>query len=119
MTQRMARIGDLLRGELAEILRNEVRDPRVGLATVSNVSVSRDLGHAVVRVSVLGDDEARDACIEALSKAQGFVRTLLARRVRHLRNVPELDFRLDRGAEHSQRIEEILETLHGSDEERS
>lgn len=119
MTKRTERVADLLRGEIAEILRHQLRDPRIGLATVSHVSVSRDLGHAVVRVSVLGDDPARTASVEVLRGAQGFIRTLLARRVRHLRNVPELDFQLDRGAEHSQRIQEILENLHVGEDERS
>ncbi len=112
MTLRTDRVGDLLRGELATILLREIRDPRVaGLATVSGVTVSRDLGHAVVRISVLGDEETRQQSVEALERAKGFIRSLLARRVR-LRTIPNLVFRLDRGPEHSQRISEILENLN-------
>ncbi len=111
MSQRTDRVGDLLRGELASIIQREVRDPRVGLTTVSGVTVSRDLSHAEVRISVLEQDEdKRRATLEALEHARGFIRSLLARRVR-LRQVPELAFKLDRGAEHSQRISEILEEL--------
>ncbi len=110
MSQRTDRVGDLLRAELASIIQHEVRDPRVGLTTVSGVTVSRDLSHAEVRISVLGDDEKRQAALEALEHARGYIRSVLARRVR-LRLVPALAFKLDRGAEHSQRISEILEEL--------
>ena len=111
MSQRTERVGDLLRAEIADIFQHQLRDPRVGLATVAGVTVSRDLAHAEVRVSVLGEETARHESIAALKKARGFIRSTLARRVR-LRVVPELKFVLDRGAEHSQRITEILEGLH-------
>ncbi len=114
MSQRQERVADLLRREISEIIRLEVRDPRVGLVTISDLSVGRDLGHAKVRVSVLGEEEERTQAIEALNRAKGFIRSTLAKRVR-LRTVPDLSFQLDRGAEHSQRINEILETLHDDD----
>ncbi len=111
MSQRTDRVGDLLRGELASIIQREMRDPRVSLTTVSGVTVSRDLSHAEVRISVLEqDEEKRRKSLEAMERATGFIRSVLARRVR-LRVVPELVFKLDRGAEHSQRISEILEEL--------
>jgi ribosome-binding factor A len=112
MSQRTHRIGDQLRAELAELLLREVRDPRVRLATVSHVEVSADLGYALVRVSVLGDEPQRLAAIEGLDRAKGFLRRELARRL-SLRATPELRFVLDRGAEHSQRINEILDGLDG------
>jgi len=112
MRKRTEKVGDLLRSELARIIRHEVRDPRVGLATVARVELSGDLSYAEVRISVLGDDETRTASIATLCRAKGFIRTCLARSVR-LRTVPELRFTLDRGAEHSQRISDILENLYG------
>ncbi len=115
MRQRVEKVGDLLRAELARIIQREVRDPRVGLATVAGVDLSGDLSHAQVRISVLGDDETRAASIQALTSAKGFIRSCLARSVR-LRTVPELVFKLDRGAEHSQRISDILESLDGDTE---
>ncbi len=111
MKGRGSRVEDLIRGELARIIRHEVKDPRRGLATVSSLTVSGDLSHAVVRLSVLGDDEQRATSVEALIQARGFIRSQLAKSVR-LRKVPELHFELDRGAEHSQRISDILESLH-------
>ena len=111
MSQRIGRLEDLLRGELAHVIRHEMRDPRVALATVSGIEVTRDLAHAKVRISVLGDDEAsREEAVATLERAKGFLRSALARRTR-LRTVPALEFLLDRGAEHSQEISELLETL--------
>lgn len=111
MSQRRERVAETLRAELASILRFEMKDPRLQLATVSEVRPTRDLSHAQVLVSVLGDDdEAREEAIEVLHRARGFVRSKLAGRVR-LRTVPELHFELDRGAEHSQRISSLLDEI--------
>lgn len=110
MSQRTQRIGDLIRAELAELIRRELRDPRVALATVNRVDVSGDLSHATVLVSALGADDQRAAAVEGLERARGFLRRELARRL-SLRTTPELRFELDRGAEHSQRISDLLDGL--------
>lgn len=115
MGRRTDRVGDLLRAELAELLVREVNDPRARGAVVTAVDPAPDLRSARVQVSVLGGDEEREAAIAALQGAAGFLRTRLARKVR-LKNVPELRFELDRGAEHSQRISDLLESLHVDDE---
>lgn len=115
MSRRTDRVAEMIRDQLATIIRGEVRDPRVGLATVSWVRVSGDLSHAEVGVSVLGDEDSRTASVAALVRAKGFIRTRLAKRVR-LRSVPELVFKLDRGAEHSQHISDLLERLDDRDQ---
>jgi ribosome-binding factor A len=115
MIRRTDRVSDLLRAELSDLLLREIHDPRVKLASVTGVEVTTDLKRAIVRISVLGDDAQRQETIEGLRHARGFLRTELARRLR-LRATPELNFELDRGAEHSQRISDILEGLHGRDE---
>ncbi|HEX6904601.1 MAG TPA: 30S ribosome-binding factor RbfA [Thermoanaerobaculia bacterium] len=115
MSRRTDRVADLLRAELSDLLLREVHDPRVKLASVVSVEVTTDLRRAVVKISALGDDEQRQGTIEGLRHAKGFLRTELAHRLR-LRTTPELVFELDRGAEHSQRIADILESLHGPDE---
>ncbi len=115
MSRRTDRVADLLRAELSDLLLREVHDPRVKLASVTAVEVTPDLRRAVVKISALGDDEQRQGTIEGLRHAKGFLRTELAHRLR-LRTTPELIFELDRGAEHSQRIADILESLHGPDE---
>jgi ribosome-binding factor A len=115
LSRRTDRVSDLLRAELADLLLREIHDPRVKLASVTEVAVSPDLGRAVVKISALGDDEQRQATLEGIRHAKGFLRKELAHRLR-LRVTPELVFELDRGAEHSQRISDILENLHGRDE---
>lgn len=99
------------------ILREEVKDPRVDLATVSRVEVSRDLGHARVWISALGKESERLDAVEALRNATGFVRQMLAPRMR-LRVVPQLRFELDRGAEHSQRISDLLKQQSYSEDDQ-
>ncbi|MEM6796938.1 MAG: 30S ribosome-binding factor RbfA [Acidobacteriota bacterium] len=110
MSQRQQRVADMLQGELASILMTGVKDPRVRLATVSKLEVSRDLSYARVLVSVLGSDEERERCIEGLHRARGYIRSQLASRVR-LRTVPELRFELDRGAEHQEHMHSLLASL--------
>lgn len=111
MSERTDRVADMMRAELAGILLREMKDPRVKLATISEVRVTRDLAHAKVFVSVLGSDDERDECIATLKRAAGFLRSALAKHTR-LRTTPELHFELDRGPEYSQRIEQILESLN-------
>jgi len=111
VSSRTHRVNELVRLELSEIIRREMKDPRVGLASISRVEVSRDLSHARIGVSVLGPDEDREDTVAALQHARGFLRSSLARRTR-LRTVPELAFELDRGAEHSQHMSDLLESLH-------
>lgn len=111
MSQRTDRVADQIRAELSQILRFEMKDPRISLASVSAVEVTRDFSHAKVMISVLGDDlDKRREAVDTLRQAQGWVRSQLAKRLR-LRQTPELHFELDRGAEHSQRINELLADL--------
>ena len=115
MSQRTTRVAELVRAELNELILHKVKDPRVRLATVSAVQLSGDLGHARVSISVLGEDDDRQSVVDALTHAGGYLRGQLSKRLR-LRVAPQLVFTLDRGAEHSQRISDLLENLHVGDE---
>src|SRR5690606_32768674 len=84
--------------------REEVRDPRVGIATITAVETSRELDHAKVYLTALGDDEAKEAAVEGLRSAAAFIRGQLGRRL-HMRRIPELHFEIDRKLEHALRIE--------------
>ncbi|HRC86389.1 MAG TPA: 30S ribosome-binding factor RbfA, partial [Thermoanaerobaculia bacterium] len=110
MSHRPERVADLLRAEISAILARELSDPRVRLVTVSQVEVSSDLRHAKVKLSILGNEAERQAALEGARHARGFIRRQLGSRL-SLRLVPELTFELDRGAEHSQRISDLLEEL--------
>jgi ribosome-binding factor A len=119
---RTRRIGEQLQRELAELIRDEISDPRIGMVTVSAVDVTRDLAHAKVFVAVLGANAEQTAeSIEILKSAAGFLRKLLGQRLR-LRTVPALHFHyddsFDRGARLSQLIDQAMtreEREDGSD----
>ena len=115
MSRRTDRMADLLRAELADLLLRSVHDPRIRLVTVTGVEVSPDLRRAAIKISALGEEAERLATVEALRHARGFLRTELSHRLR-TRVTPELVFELDRGAEQSQKISDLLESLHGRDE---
>ena len=95
--------------EIARVIR-DLKDPRVGFATVMDVRTSPDLRHARVYVSVLGEESARRAAIEALEGARGFVRARVGEAVT-LKYLPELEFELDRTLERAARIDELLGDL--------
>ena len=114
MTQRPShrpeRVAEAIRQTVAEFLTGNVRDPRVGFVTVTAVEVSGDLGHARVRVSVMGSEEEKAKSLEGLTSAARFLRAQVASQL-PLRTTPELHFELDRGLEHAQRIDQVLRKL--------
>ncbi|MBI2215396.1 MAG: 30S ribosome-binding factor RbfA [Acidobacteria bacterium] len=107
-TKRTRQVADVIRNEIAELLRREIHDPALGFVTICEVEVSTDLKVARVFYSVLGDDTAKESAARVLDKCRGLLRRLLAKRV-HLRAVPELEFRLDETAEHASRIDALLQ----------
>ncbi len=92
--QRSERVGDQIRRELAEVLRTEVKDPRIGFVSLTEVIVSADLKQAKVYVSVYGTPDEEKDSMAGLQSATGYVRTLLRARL-HLRRIPEIVFLLD------------------------
>ncbi len=119
---RSRRVGDQIQRELATLIRDQVKDPRVrGSVTVSGVEVTRDMGHAKVFMTVLGADaaESREAA-EALNNAAGFLRRELGRRM-VIRSVPQLHFMhdpsFDRGAHLSELIDRVMENERPRDED--
>jgi ribosome-binding factor A len=109
--RRTERLAHQIRVELAEMIARELKDPRIGFATVSRVELSADLHHAKVFVSVLGTPEEQEGTIEGLSSAAGFIRHEIGHRLT-LRRVPELTFLVDHGAEEGERIEMLLRKIH-------
>lgn len=97
------------------MLRSEVRDPRVGLATITAVETSPELDHARVYFTTLGGEEAREEVRQGLNSAAAFMRTQLGRRL-HIRRVPELHFEYDRVLEEATRIEQLLREALPADE---
>jgi ribosome-binding factor A len=111
--RRTDRLGHEIRVILAELIARQVKDPRIGFATVTRVEMTADLHHARVYVSVLGSPEEQESSIEGLSSAAGFLRHEIGHRL-DLRRAPELDFILDHGAEAVERIEMLLQRISQS-----
>jgi ribosome-binding factor A len=105
--QRVDRLGAELRRELAEVLRDDVRDPRLGLVTLQEVRVTRDLAHAKVYFTCMGADPAATARLLNGALA-GFLRHGLSRRVR-LRAMPDLQFVYDESVERGARLTDLIE----------
>ncbi len=104
---RTDRLNEQLRQELSLLIRDEVRDPRVGMVTITAVQTSRELDHARVYLSILGDAAAKGEAVAGLQSAAAFLRGQLGKRLT-LRRVPELHFEVDRVLEEAQRIESLL-----------
>lgn len=119
MSFRPERLAEAIKKEISELLREELKDPRIGFVSITSVEVSKDLRYANVFVSVFGEPAQQKASIEALQKAQGFIRGELGRRIR-LRYTPEITFKLDQSISHGSRIialmEEVREKGGGVDE---
>jgi len=107
---RNERIARELRREISDILRNEVKDPRIGFVSLTDVEVTADVRQAKVFFSVMGDDSDKRRALEALRAAGGFIRTEVARRIR-LRHVPELQFVLDESIERGVRVIDLMSKL--------
>ncbi len=105
---RRARIADQIQRELAEVIRLELRDPRVGLVTMTGVELSRDQSHAKVFFTVLGAESAAADATEGLQRAAGFLRSQLAHRLT-TRKVPELHFHFDDSVERGVRLSRLID----------
>jgi ribosome-binding factor A len=115
---RTQRVADYLQRELAALIQHEVRDPRVGMVSVTGVEVSRDLGHAKVYVTVMGSDSSDDAreSTEALNKAAGFLRSLLSKGS-NMRSVPQLRFYFDSSVGRGRDLEDLIKRAANADRE--
>ncbi len=117
MSRRTDRVNDLLREELSELLRREVKDPRVshGMVSITEVQVSPDLRHATVFVSHLGEATERDEVLRGLAAAAHFLRGELVHRLK-MRTVPELLFRFDPSIERGARLASLIHDVSGDRE---
>ena len=110
MTARTDRIDELLREEIGGILARDVRDPRIGFVTITDVETAPDLSIARVWVSVIGQPAEREQTIRALQRAMPFVRHELGTKIR-LRRIPELQIRADDTSQRGTRVLELLAEL--------
>lgn len=114
---RADRVANAMRRELAQLIQQEVRDPRIGMININDIEVSRDLATARVFVTLVGEQEhARiERSISVLNKAAGFLRSQLARVLR-MRSVPRIHFRYDETAIRGQRLSALIQKAIESDQ---
>jgi ribosome-binding factor A len=112
---RMRRVDEAVREVLSDAVTRDLKDPRVGFVTVTDVKTSADLRHARVYVSVLGSDTEQSATIDGLQSAHGYLQARVARQLK-MKHTPQLDFILDDTAQKADRLERMLAEM---DQERS
>ena len=114
MTERTARLDELLREEISRVLARDVHDPRIGFVTVTHVDVAPDLGHATVWISFIGQPHERKEALRALQRAMPYVRRQLG--ILRLRRIPELHVKPDETADRGTRVLTILRDLEEGEE---
>lgn len=113
---RNERIRELIKSEFSSILQRDLKDPRIGFVSVTDVEVSNDYSHVKIFVSVYGDEESKKQTMEGLESAKGFIRSELGKRIR-LRHTPEVHIIADNSIERGSRIFELLEKVKQGKEE--
>ncbi|AFQ45503.1 MULTISPECIES: 30S ribosome-binding factor RbfA [Desulfosporosinus] len=112
---RSNRLAETLKEEISQLIRVELKDPRIGFVTLTSVDVADDLSHAKVYISVLGTEEEGNASLDALNRAAGFVRSEIGKRIR-LRHVPSIVFKYDPSIQHGAYIAKLLKDVGVSEE---
>ena len=118
---RTQRIGDQMQRELALLIQREVKDPRLGLVTITAVEVSRDLSHAKVFITIMGKDDDEDAVkanLKILNEAGGFLRMQLGKAMK-LRTVPQLHFNYDASVRRGVELTSLIERAMAEDRKHS
>jgi ribosome-binding factor A len=105
---RPERLGDLIQREVSELIRLELRDPRVGMITITSVDVSPDMSHAKLFFTMLEKDKLEDT-LQGLKRSAGFLRTQLARRMK-MYTTPELRFEYDESVERGDRLSRLIDS---------
>ena len=116
--ERVRRLGELLKEEISKIIRREVKDPRIGFVSLTEVEVSGDLRHAKVFVSVYGDEKEKKETMEGLEQANGFIRKLVGERISTY-HTPEIIFRYDDSIEHGVYISQLIDQVRKEDKKRN
>ena len=110
---RNERLAEAVRQSVADLLRREIRDPRIGFVTLTGARVTPDLSQARLFVSILGPEASRDASLRALNRAAGYLQREVFRRLR-LRKAMNLIFVVDEAVAAGSRVEALLDEIHRS-----
>lgn len=119
MTRRIERLNSLLKEVLTEVIRKEVKNPHLSpLFTVTRVEISKDLQHAKVYISVIGDDETKKKALAVLQSARGFIAKHAFKEVTMF-HFPELNFILDESVEQQMHIESLISKIQAERKSRT
>lgn len=116
-SNRPAKLAGALKKRISQIIQRELRDPRIGFITITDVNVTPDLRYVRAYFSVLGDEKAKKSAVIGLTRAAGYIRQLVAKDIK-LRFAPEIVFKFDETFEQQQRIGELLERIKREDDQR-
>jgi len=108
---RTDRVADQIQRELANLIQFDVKDPRVGMVTITTVEVTKEFEKARIYFTVLGDDKTRESTAEGLARAAGFLRKELARRLK-LRTTPGLQFVYDKSIAHAAKMSQLISSAN-------
>ena len=117
--KRTDRVADQIQRELAQLIAQQVKDPRVGMVTITGVDVTREFDHAKIYITVMGaDQEAVKETLTGLRAAAGFLRRELGRAIR-IRTIPQLHFMYDESIEYGHRLSSLIEEAVKSDKQHT
>lgn len=110
-SKRISKVNDTIRAVLSDLIKKEVKDPRIGLVSILKVDVSQDLKQAKVYFSVIGDKDEREKALNGLNSASGFLRSELGKNLK-IKHIPKLIFSIDTSIEEginiTKKIEEVI-----------
>ena len=111
---RIRKIQEFIKQEVSRIILQELKDPRLGFVTVTDVRITGDLREATVYVSLFGSDEEKKNTLAALAKANGFIRSEVGKRL-GIRYSPQIGFKEDQSLDYGMKIEKILHTIENGE----
>ena len=117
-TTRQNKMRELLKQEVSDIIRREIKDPRLGFLTVTDAAITADMRHAKIFVTILGDEQQRKQSMDVLKHAQRFIRNEFGKRVR-MKTLPDIQFFYDEAVDRGVRIFELLEEIKRDEPEQS
>ena len=116
-TIKQRRLESLIRKDISDIVQFDLKDPDVGLVTITDVHVSNDHSYATVYCAFYGREERAQAGLNALSRAKGYIRSQLSQML-DIRRCPDLTFAIDRTEEQGRRIDDIIAEIHKKEEQK-
>jgi len=110
MSQRSKRVSEAIRREASVIIKDELKDPRIGFITVTKAAITEDLRSAVIYYSILGDEKIKEAAIAGLKSALPFIKKEIGKRI-NLRYAPDIKLKVDETLDYAEKIENIIKKI--------